>query len=82
MDVIVGLEVGAGDYPARPFAPAQDARVRVQLERGAPAAPTRSEFGIGGLVVGTGALRRFVAGRDVSLRARNFTCSVDRAART
>jgi DNA-binding response OmpR family regulator len=72
VDKIVGLELGADDYLAKPFNPRELlARVRAVLRRGAaPAA--RARFTAGGLVVDVGGREVTVDGRRVVLTHHEF----------
>jgi DNA-binding response OmpR family regulator len=73
-DKIVGLDAGADDYVAKPFATGELlARIRAGLRRrrsGGPAIPT--PVATGRLVVDTAAHRATVEGRPVELSAREF----------
>ncbi len=77
IDKIVGLELGADDYLAKPFNPRELlARVRAVLRRSAPAASPTAHSG-GPIVVGNTTIypdRRevTVAGRHVDLRLKEF----------
>jgi DNA-binding response OmpR family regulator len=72
VDKIVGLELGADDYLAKPFNPRELlARVRAVLRRGGAEAP-RSRFVAGGLVVDFDAREVTVDGRRVVLTHHEF----------
>jgi DNA-binding response OmpR family regulator len=72
VDKIVGLELGADDYLAKPFNPRELlARVRAVLRRGA-AEPPRRQFAAGGLVVDFDAREVTVEGRRVVLTHHEF----------
>jgi DNA-binding response OmpR family regulator len=72
VDKIVGLELGADDYLAKPFNPRELlARIRAVLRRGAPGAP-RARFSAGGLAVDFDAREVAVDGRRVVLTHHEF----------
>ena len=72
VDKIVGLELGADDYLAKPFNPRELlARIRAVLRRGASEAP-RARFTAGGLVVDYDAREVTVDGRRVVLTHHEF----------
>jgi len=72
VDKIVGLELGADDYLAKPFNPRELlARVRAVLRRGASEAP-RTRFVAGGLVIDFDAREVTVDGRRVVLTHHEF----------
>jgi DNA-binding response OmpR family regulator len=72
VDKIVGLELGADDYLAKPFNPRELlARVRAVLRRGGGEAP-RARFAAGGLVVDFDAREVAVDGRRVVLTHHEF----------
>jgi DNA-binding response OmpR family regulator len=72
VDKIVGLELGADDYLAKPFNPRELlARLRAVLRRGATGAP-RARFTAGGLVVDFDAREVTVDGRRVVLTHHEF----------
>ncbi|HTO13408.1 MAG TPA: response regulator transcription factor [Candidatus Binatia bacterium] len=72
VDKIVGLELGADDYLAKPFNPRELlARVRAVLRRGAGEAP-RARFTAGGLAVDFDAREVTVDGRRVVLTHHEF----------
>jgi two-component system phosphate regulon response regulator OmpR len=72
VDKIVGLELGADDYLAKPFNPRELlARIRAVLRRGAADAP-HARFTAGGLVVDYDAREVTVDGRRVVLTHHEF----------
>jgi two-component system phosphate regulon response regulator OmpR len=72
VDKIVGLELGADDYLAKPFNPRELlARLRAVLRRGPPAA-ARARFAAGGLVVDFDAREVQLDGRRVVLTHHEF----------
>jgi two-component system, OmpR family, phosphate regulon response regulator OmpR len=72
VDKIVGLELGADDYLAKPFNPRELlARIRAVLRRGSPEAP-RARFTAGGLVVDYDAREVTMDGRRVTLTHHEF----------
>jgi two-component system, OmpR family, phosphate regulon response regulator OmpR len=72
VDKIVGLELGADDYLAKPFNPRELlARVRAVLRRGGAGAP-RARFVAGGLAVDFDAREVTVDGRRVVLTHHEF----------
>jgi DNA-binding response OmpR family regulator len=73
IDIVVGLDAGADDYVVKPFRLAELlARVRAHLRR----SPARSEVPerlvAADVVVDTAGRRAFVAGNEVTLRAKEF----------
>ena len=72
VDKIVGLELGADDYLAKPFNPRELlARIRAVLRRGAPETP-RTRMVAGGLVIDFDAREVTVDGRRVVLTHHEF----------
>ena len=72
VDKIVGLELGADDYLAKPFNPRELlARIRAVLRRGAGGA-TRARFTAGGLVIDYEAREVTLDGRRVVLTHHEF----------
>jgi two-component system, OmpR family, response regulator MtrA len=72
VDVVVGLELGADDYVAKPFQPPElVARVRAVLRRG-QATDARSVFRAGGIEVDEAAFRATRDGHELSLTATEF----------
>jgi DNA-binding response OmpR family regulator len=72
VDKIVGLELGADDYLAKPFNPRELlARIRAVLRRGAAGA-SRARFTAGGLVIDFEAREVTVDGRRVVLTHHEF----------
>jgi two-component system OmpR family response regulator len=70
-DKIVGLELGADDYLAKPFNPRELlARVRAVLRRGGPESPAR--FQSGGLDIDFAAREVLVDGKRQTLTAHEF----------
>jgi DNA-binding response OmpR family regulator len=72
-DRIVGLELGADDYVAKPFSPRELAtRVRTVLRRSRPAEAKDERLTFGDLVVDAPAREVTKAGKPVRLTAREF----------
>jgi two-component system alkaline phosphatase synthesis response regulator PhoP len=70
---IVGLELGADDYVAKPFSPNElVARVRALLRRAHRAAPPVSTLAYGPIVLDTDRHLVSSGGRDVTLTAKEF----------
>jgi DNA-binding response OmpR family regulator len=70
IDIVMGLDAGAVDYIAKPFRLAEMlARLRVQLRR---EVATGSTIEVGELTIDANARRAFVAGSELSLRAKEF----------
>jgi DNA-binding response OmpR family regulator len=73
VDKIVGLELGADDYLAKPFNPRELlARIRAVLRRGRPAPSTTSRFRAGQLEIDFDSCEVTVAGRRQVLTAYEF----------
>ena len=71
IDVVMGLDAGAVDYVSKPFRLAELlARLRVQLRRPGPAAPSRID--VGDLSIDPGARRAWRAGEELDLRTKEF----------
>jgi phosphate regulon transcriptional regulator PhoB len=72
VDRIVGLELGADDYVAKPFSPKElVARVRAVLRRARPGEPARP-LSAGGVSLDTARHRVTVDGRPVELTPKEF----------
>jgi DNA-binding response OmpR family regulator len=66
-DRVVGLDIGADDYVAKPFSPRELlARMRAVLRR-SRAAPTHDRIEVGDLVIDLAAHKASLAGRSLSL---------------
>jgi len=73
MDVIAGLESGADDYLMKPFRMTELlARVRAHLRRTAPKEETVIPVVVADLTVDIAARRCLIAGREMSLRPKEF----------
>ncbi|MDT4982834.1 MAG: hypothetical protein QOF95_324 [Pseudonocardiales bacterium] len=73
IDVVLGLDAGADDYLTKPFRLAElMARVQAHLRRGAVGASDAVVYRVGDLEVDTAARRVRLAGREISLRAKEF----------
>jgi DNA-binding response OmpR family regulator len=73
VDRIVGLELGADDYLAKPFNPRELlARIRAVLRRGAGAPGARAKLRTGGLVIDFDAREVTIDGRRVVLTHHEF----------
>ncbi|TDB78452.1 response regulator transcription factor [Micromonospora sp. KC723] len=73
-DVLLGLDVGADDYVTKPYSPRElVARVRALLRRsGVVGAGNREVLAVGDLEVDAGRFEVRVAGRPVTLTAKEF----------
>jgi DNA-binding response OmpR family regulator len=72
-DRVVGLEVGADDYVAKPFSPRElMARIRAVLRRVEARPPADPPLRLGDVELRAGAREVEVAGRPVELRAKEF----------
>jgi DNA-binding response OmpR family regulator len=72
-DKIVGLELGADDYLAKPFNPRELlARIRAVLRRATPVEEGEPRFSSGGLVIDFAAREVYVDGNRQSLTAHEF----------
>jgi DNA-binding response OmpR family regulator len=73
VDRIVGLELGADDYVSKPFNPRElVARVKAVLRRSKPADRTPEALTIGNLKIDPARHEVWVAGKEVTLRAKEF----------
>ena len=74
-DRVLGLELGADDYVAKPFSSRELlARVRAQVRRArGKSGPTTRPVEVGALALDPAALRATLAGRALSLTAYEFT---------
>ena len=73
VDRIVGLEIGADDYVAKPFNPRElVARVKAVLRRSKPTTRTPEPLTIGNLTIDPARREVTVAGKPVILRAKEF----------
>jgi DNA-binding response OmpR family regulator len=73
VDRIVGLELGADDYLPKPFNPRElVARVKAVLRRSVPTERPREAITLGNLSIDPGRREVVVAGKPVTLRAKEF----------
>jgi DNA-binding response OmpR family regulator len=81
-DRIVGLELGADDYVAKPFNPRELlARMRAVLRRARPAPGASEKLQVGTLEIDVPAHRVLVSGKDVTLTSFEFRVLVALARR-
>jgi len=73
-DRVMGLELGADDYLAKPYSPRELlARIRAVVRRArGRAGPARAAVRVGGLVVDPAAMRVTLDGRELALTAYEF----------
>ena len=72
-DVVIGLEMGADDYLAKPFSPRELlARIKAVLRRGAPRDVIRERLVIRGLVIDSGKHEVRIEDEIVSLTSTEF----------
>ncbi|MET0851640.1 MAG: response regulator transcription factor [Candidatus Rokuibacteriota bacterium] len=73
IDRVVGLEIGADDYVAKPFSPKELlARVRAVLRRTRPAAPKAEPLSAGTITLDPGTYAVTVGGAPVTLTPKEF----------
>jgi two-component system alkaline phosphatase synthesis response regulator PhoP len=73
VDKIVGLELGADDYLAKPFNPRElVARVKAILRRGGATAATDDPISLGNTIIDPARREVSIAGRLVALRSKEF----------
>jgi two-component system response regulator CpxR len=74
VDRVVGLELGADDYLAKPFSPRElAARIRAVLRRGRATATGESALAVGDVELDPGARRVRRAGEEMDLTGTEFT---------
>jgi two-component system, OmpR family, response regulator len=73
-DRVMGLELGADDYLAKPFPPRELlARIRAVVRRArGRAGPARTAVRVGGLVLDPGAMRATLDGKEIALTGYEF----------
>jgi DNA-binding response OmpR family regulator len=74
-DRVMGLELGADDYVAKPFSPRELlARIRAVVRRArGQAGPARTAVSVGGLSLDPGARRATLSGDEVALTGYEFS---------
>ena len=73
IDRVVGLEIGADDYVAKPFSPKELlARVRAVLRRAHPATPKQEPLSAGTIALDPGTYTVAVGGAPVTLTPKEF----------